>query len=575
MGVPREGVEIALGPDGGIFVNYRQVDHALFVAALQERLARHFGEDKVFFDTRSMRPGEVYPGALRARLTGVDVLLAIIHPTWEQEVVARAGEQDWVREEIATALGSGRTTVLPVLLNDTILPGKVDLPEQLHGLLLRQVCRIQWRTFERDLAYLIRALETMVARAWQPPPDPPPHRRRPIWAGRMRLLGALVALLGLALPPVLTVVADPVAPGAAFNLLAALALVSVIFAVSGLIVVAAWPAVLAASRHSTRALQVDGSARRLFGLVLMLGVPLVVLLLFGVPFAVRQSDPTESVLMLALACVLGVVAVGIVVLRFPPDVSLWPPSRPVTLDEASIRQGLAVLREQLADPQADASREHRDQVHWLHTELARRLAELRELPSRPRAEWLRTEHARGLVGVIAWIAGTTGFALAAAVVLGEPAWYLLPAGILGGSVAIGAGMLALFHRGTRRSWVALAGEMADTLDALRPALPPLDGEPRLWLGTPENAAAVPRGSEITLRVFARAGTRVRVTFGHDSGAVAEAVTVPPGFRAHCDVPFDTGRLPAGPVEVTAVFTTPDEVATVTRTAAVLDITPGA
>lgn len=575
MGVPREDVEPALGPAGGIFVNYRQVDHALFVAALQERLARHFGEDKVFFDTRSMRPGEVYPGALRARLSGVDVLLAIIHPTWEEEIDARSGEQDWVREEIATALHSGRTTVLPVLLNDTALPRAGRLPERLHGLLLRQVCRIQWRTFERDLAFLIRALETMVAREWQPPPDPPSRRRPPVWDGRMLMSAALAGLLGLALPPVLVGLAGPVDPGETFGWFAAFTAVSAYAGLGVLGAAAIRPFVVAAMRPSDRLLQVDGTARRLFGLVVMFGVPLVILLLLGVPFAVRQSDPTEWVLPLALVSVLAVVALGTVVLRFRPDPPWWPPSHPVTVDEVSLRQGLAVLREQLADRQADVTREHRDQVHWLYGELARRLAELRELPRQPRADWLRIGHARGLAGLVVWVTATTGLALAAAVALGSLTWYLLPAATLAGCAGIAAGVLVLAHRGTCRGWRKLADEVAGRLEELGPHLPPLDGEPRMWLGTPDNSAAVPRGSEITLRVFARAGTRVRVTFGHDGGEVAEEVTVPPGFRAHHDVPFDTGRLPAGPVEVTAVFTVPDEPATVTRTAAVLDITPGA
>ena len=53
---------------GGVFINYRAVDDPLGAAAIHAILASEFGEDQVFRDCESMKPGEHYPSALREAL---------------------------------------------------------------------------------------------------------------------------------------------------------------------------------------------------------------------------------------------------------------------------------------------------------------------------------------------------------------------------------------------------------------------------------------------------------------------------------------------------------------------------
>lgn len=176
----------------GVFINYRAVDDPLGAAAIHAVLAREFGEDQVFRDCVSMKPGEHYPSALRAALERVDVLVAVIGPQWlrltDDHGQRRIDqEKDWVRLEIDRAL-QRRIHLIPVILKDTPhdarMPKPYELPESIRPLAYLQKIDLSQRRLFADVAALMdRIVElapTMVIpRLFARPAELDKHDRAP------------------------------------------------------------------------------------------------------------------------------------------------------------------------------------------------------------------------------------------------------------------------------------------------------------------------------------------------------------------------------------------------------------
>lgn len=138
-----------------IFVNYRR-SQAVAVAALVARLRQHFGADRVFLDL-GMQSGSRYPDELRARIRACEVLLVVVHDRWLAEFTTPR-DTDWVREEIATALSLGKP-VIPLLLDDTPVPVRRELHEDIAELAVRNAARVRATHLAEDIDALIRRLE--------------------------------------------------------------------------------------------------------------------------------------------------------------------------------------------------------------------------------------------------------------------------------------------------------------------------------------------------------------------------------------------------------------------------------
>jgi hypothetical protein len=177
---------------GGVFINYRAVDDPLGAAAIHAILAREFGEDQVFRDCVSMKPGEHYPSSLRAALERVDVLVAVIGPQWltltDEHGRRRIDrDEDWVRLEIDRAL-QRRIHLIPVILkntpHDARMPKPDELPESIRSLAYRQQLDLRQRRFFADVADLtdriVELVPTMVIpRLFARPAELDKHDRAP------------------------------------------------------------------------------------------------------------------------------------------------------------------------------------------------------------------------------------------------------------------------------------------------------------------------------------------------------------------------------------------------------------
>jgi len=160
-----------------IFINYRNEDTNAVVTHLYHRLVEHFGEEPVFVDFNDITPGEKWPDTLQEKLQESSVLLAVIGSEWGNARFAAGKEQgrlrlddpdDWVRQEICTAIGRGsEMRVIVVLVDDARLPEtewKCDLD---HLAKLQHAYIRNGRDFERDFSLLCAALEMQIPQLHQ------------------------------------------------------------------------------------------------------------------------------------------------------------------------------------------------------------------------------------------------------------------------------------------------------------------------------------------------------------------------------------------------------------------------
>ena len=150
----------------GIFISYRRSDTAPYAARLRERLSAEFGDEYVFMDVESLRPGEPFPLAIESTITASDAVLALIGDEW-LEVTDGAGRRrlenhdDLVRIELETAFRFDRM-VIPVLLRRATIPGAQELPPTLSALHERHAIGVRDEHWDDDVTRLVRRLEEVV-----------------------------------------------------------------------------------------------------------------------------------------------------------------------------------------------------------------------------------------------------------------------------------------------------------------------------------------------------------------------------------------------------------------------------
>lgn len=145
-----------------IFISYRERDTAGETGRLVDALYEHFSEDQIFMDIEKLEPGIDFTEAISHSLQSCDVFLAIIGPNWlgprENGKLPRIYEpNDWVRLEVATALQRS-IRVIPVLVDDGVIPQAEQIPPDLHPLLNRQAYEISNRRWKYDTEQFISFL---------------------------------------------------------------------------------------------------------------------------------------------------------------------------------------------------------------------------------------------------------------------------------------------------------------------------------------------------------------------------------------------------------------------------------
>src|SRR4030095_3652201 len=155
-----------------IFISYRRSDTGQEGGRLRTALVHHFGEQQIFRDKDSIRPGVNWHEEVREALRGDTIVLALIGKTWltatddAGQRIIDSGESH-NRLELETALRQNLQTI-PVLVEGAQVPKPNELPDALRDLLTRNAVRLRDDDWDTDVRKIIEAVEKH--RRWLPRP---------------------------------------------------------------------------------------------------------------------------------------------------------------------------------------------------------------------------------------------------------------------------------------------------------------------------------------------------------------------------------------------------------------------
>lgn len=150
----------------GIFISYRRDDSAGYAGRLYDRLKAHFGADSVFMDVEEIEPGTDFVEAIEGAVASCQVLIVLIGNEWLNATDASGRRRlddphDFIRLETSAALKRS-IRVVPVLVDNAVMPLQQDLPVELHALVRRQAVELNHKQWEATTGNLIKTLEKIV-----------------------------------------------------------------------------------------------------------------------------------------------------------------------------------------------------------------------------------------------------------------------------------------------------------------------------------------------------------------------------------------------------------------------------
>jgi len=156
---------------GKIFINYRRGDDSGFTGRVFDRLVPRYASSNIFMDVDSIPSGSNFADLLAEWISHCDVFLAIIGRNWENATYKGGRRRlddpnDFVRREIALAL-QRNIHVIPVLVDDAVMPSSDGLPECLKDLTGRQSIRITHDRFKSDTAFLVQTIDQAILKIRQ------------------------------------------------------------------------------------------------------------------------------------------------------------------------------------------------------------------------------------------------------------------------------------------------------------------------------------------------------------------------------------------------------------------------
>jgi uncharacterized membrane protein YeaQ/YmgE (transglycosylase-associated protein family) len=151
----------------GVFISYRRQDAPDLAGRLYDRLAEHFGKDRVFMDVDSIEPGLDFGEVISRGVASCAAMLVVIGDKWltATDALGRRrldSSDDYIRLEIEAALARD-IRVIPVLVGGVVMPGSEELPDSLSQLARRNALEISHVRFSGDAARLIAVVERILA----------------------------------------------------------------------------------------------------------------------------------------------------------------------------------------------------------------------------------------------------------------------------------------------------------------------------------------------------------------------------------------------------------------------------
>lgn len=149
-----------------IFISYRRSDSAGYAGRLYDYLKNYFGEDRLFFDVDTIKPGVDFEQKIKTELDNSDVVLVLIGNQWLGVKDTHGSKRlddphDYVRLEVETALNKD-VTVIPVLLQGVPMPSENELPEKLYDLSRRNALKLSDENWYSDLRMLTTILKNVL-----------------------------------------------------------------------------------------------------------------------------------------------------------------------------------------------------------------------------------------------------------------------------------------------------------------------------------------------------------------------------------------------------------------------------
>lgn len=114
-----------------IFISYRTSDGIDFAGRLKERLAKK--GFSVYYNPEKHAVGEPFPVYLKKAVEACKVFLIVVTPNLVSGLIENivSGEDDYVRDELETAIKSGKK-IIPIL-RGTDMPQDKQLPDMIKG----------------------------------------------------------------------------------------------------------------------------------------------------------------------------------------------------------------------------------------------------------------------------------------------------------------------------------------------------------------------------------------------------------------------------------------------------------
>ena len=150
----------------GIFVSYRRDDSSGHAGRLFDRLADHFGKERIFMDIDTIEPGEDFVQVIEDAVASCEILIIVIGRHWltspDETSRPMDNPNDFVRLEVAAALNRD-IRVIPVLVQKANMPRPQDLPDDLAKLSRRNAVELSDLHWQRDVEQLVSVMERILA----------------------------------------------------------------------------------------------------------------------------------------------------------------------------------------------------------------------------------------------------------------------------------------------------------------------------------------------------------------------------------------------------------------------------
>ena len=147
-----------------VFISYRRLDTAGEASHLADDLVERFGRSSVFIDIDSISAGADFEARIGEALDACQVALVLIGDRWLTIELPDGSrriddEADYVRKEIAAALGRADVTVVPVLVEDAEMPPAGELPSDISRLPKLNAVELSNKRWRYDLGQILDIAE--------------------------------------------------------------------------------------------------------------------------------------------------------------------------------------------------------------------------------------------------------------------------------------------------------------------------------------------------------------------------------------------------------------------------------